>query len=187
MPVIRKIKNLFRPAALNAEIDEELAFHIEQRTTALVADGVKPEEAARRARVQFGNPLVLREASHQARVVDWLEELWRNLRYGGRQLRNSPGFTATAVVSLGLAIGACTAAYSLLNAVVFRKLPVAQPERLFFPTFPSPAIGAQDDQDSFSYPLYQELKATLRAGSGHSYVGLLEPKRRAVGRRRRGR
>lgn len=159
MPVIHRIKNLFRPVELNAEIDEELAFHLEQRTAALVADGLKPEEAARRARVQFGNPLVLREASHRAHVVDWLEELWRSLRYGCRQLRNSPGFTATAVVSLGLAIGACTAAFSLLNAVIFRKLPVVQADRLFFPTYlETRTSGAPEEVDSFSYPLYRELK-----------------------------
>ena len=164
MSVIRKIRNVFRPAELNGEIDEELAYHLEQRTANLVAEGVKPEEAARRARVKFGNPLVMRESSHRVRVADRLENLWRDLSYGLRLLRKSPGFTATAIVSLGLAIGACTAAYSLLNAVIFRTLPVAHPERLFFAMYlEGGARGAQMEMDSFSYPLYRELKsATAR-------------------------
>ena len=159
MSAIGKLRNVFRPGELNAEIDEELAFHLERRTADLVADGIKPEEAARRARVQFGNPLVLRESSHRALVFDWLEELWRNLRYSSRLLRKSPGFAVTSIISLGLAIGACTAAFSLLNAVVFRKLPVAQADRLFFPTYPISGIGAQEEADSFSYPLYLAMKA----------------------------
>jgi putative ABC transport system permease protein len=162
MSAIGKLRNVFRLVELNAEIDEELAFHLEQRTADLVADGIKPDEAARRARVQFGNPLVLREESHKTRAMAWLEDLWRNLRYGFRLLRKSPGFSLTAILSLGLAIGACTAAFSLLNAVIFRKLPVAQADRLFFPTFPISGVGAQEEADGFSYPMYVALKAATR-------------------------
>ena len=159
MSTIGKLKNIFRPVALDADIDEELAYHLEQRTAGLIAAGVKPEDAARRARIQFGNPLVVRETSHHTRVIAWLEDLWRSLNYGFRLLRKSPGFSLTAIVSLGLAIGACTAAFSLLNAVVFRTLPVAHPERLFFATYPSQGPEATQEADSFSYPLYRQLKA----------------------------
>lgn len=159
MSSISKLRNVFRPVELNAEIDEELAFHIEERTADLIAEGIEPGEAARRARLQFGNPLVLRETSHQARVICWFENLWRSLNYGFRLLRKSPGFSLTAIVSLGLAIGACTAAFSLLNAVIFRTLPVAHPERLFFATYPSQGPDATQESDSFNYPLYRELKA----------------------------
>ncbi|HMB52994.1 MAG TPA: ADOP family duplicated permease [Thermoanaerobaculia bacterium] len=111
-------------------LDRELRDHLESRQADLVAAGVEPAEARRRARHEFGSVEAVKEECREATGVAWLHALGRDLRYGLRQLRRNPVFTTVALATLALTIGANTALYSLVDAALFRPLPYPEPERL---------------------------------------------------------
>jgi len=118
-----------RPTA-DQELTEELKDYLEHTTAALEATGLTPEEARRVARRELGNPMVVRE---QVRAYGWenvVDTLFADLRYAVRQLRNNPGFAATAIVILGLGIGATTAIFSAINPILFQSLPYPRPDRI---------------------------------------------------------
>jgi predicted permease len=112
------------------EVDDEIAGHIEEKTAELIADGVPPREARARARREFGNVGLISENSRSVWGWTWLERLTQDLRYGVRMLARTPGFTAVAVLSLALGIGANTAIFGLLDVILYRMLPVERPEEL---------------------------------------------------------
>ena len=117
-----RIAYAFRGDRLNHEIDEEFAAHIEEA----IAAGNDPAEVRR----SFGSQLRLREQSRDTRVVPWLDCLRADVVFGWRQLLKRKVTTAAAVLSLALAIGACTSAFRLIDALFLRPLPVAHADRL---------------------------------------------------------
>ena len=127
---MNRLMNLFRSRRLDAEIDEELQFHIEARVRDNIDAGMTAEEARRDAMRRFGGRLQAREGSHDADIAVWIETIAQDVRYAIRGLRKNPGATSIALLSLGLAIGANTAIFSIVNGVLLRALPYKDSGRL---------------------------------------------------------
>jgi putative ABC transport system permease protein len=115
-----------------AEMEEELRFHLEMETEKNVRAGMSPEEARRRAHLAFGGTEKVKEEVRDARGAPALEVLAQDLRFALRSLRRAPAFTATAILILGLGIGMATAMFTVFDAVVLRKLPVSDPDRIVY-------------------------------------------------------
>ncbi len=125
-----RLRSLFRRDRVERDLDEELAYHMEQTTAAYIARGLSPDEAQRAALRDMDGIEQRKEQCRDARGVGWVEDLVGDLRYAVRTLRRSPAFTAIVVFSLALGIGANTAMFSVMDGLMLRMLPVRDPEQL---------------------------------------------------------
>jgi hypothetical protein len=135
-----RLRNAIRPQRLDEDLADEMRDHMECRADALRAAGCQPEEARRQAAIGFGNVTKLNEQSRDVRLWAALESMLQDVRYTWRGMRKNPAFAVTAVLSLGLAIGANTAIYSIVDAAMLRPLPVPEPDRLVALAWPTRCV-----------------------------------------------
>ena len=157
------VKRLFLRKKLYADLDEEVAFHLEQRVEELTAEGMPREQALAKAKKEFGNVASIKQMAREAWGWKWFEDLMMDMRYGIRMLRKNPVLTITAVLTLALGIGANTAIFTLLYGLALRSLPTPDAAQLVRVGI---ASTAQPDQDDGSWMPYQMLRFFRSEQSG---------------------
>ena len=133
-----RLRALIRREAMETELDEELRYHLERQAEKYRESGLPPGEAMRRARIDFGGPEQIRQQTRDGRGTRLIEDLMQDARYGVRTLAKSPAFTFVAIFTLALGIGASTAIFSLIHAVLLRSLPYGDCARLVYLYTPNP-------------------------------------------------
>src|SRR5437016_14138769 len=157
-----RLQSLFRRDRAAQRLDDEIRFHLEQQIIENIAAGMSREEACHAAMRAFGNTTVLKEETRDTWGWIWLDQAGQDLRFGLRTLRNSPNFTAVAVLTLALGIGANTTIFSLLDGLVLRDLSVLHPEQLV--PFGAHVPGA--DYPALSLLMFQELARSQKLWAG---------------------
>jgi predicted permease len=161
-----RLRSLFRRNAAETELDDELHFHFERQVQKYESSGLAREEALRRARLEFGGIDQVKEECREARGVHFMEELFQDVRYGLRMLRKSPGFTAVALLTLALGIGANTAIFSVVYGVLLRPLPYQDSGRVIVLNETTPSVG----RVSVSYQNFLDWRTQTRSFSRMNVV-----------------
>ena len=155
MSLWSRVANVFRRDSLNRDIEEELQSHLAEA----IAAGRDPAEARR----AFGTLLYHRERSRDIRLIPWLESLYADSVFGWRQIVKRKTTSAAAILSLALAIGACLAAFRLMDAMLWRPLPISAPERLYVFSKDLRVTGGKVwTGDQFEYPLFRQMRARIK-------------------------
>jgi hypothetical protein len=128
--LLRRVQHLHRQSQFERELDDEIQFHIESRAEELQAEGVPVHEALQRARREFGPRARSAEDSRAAWRFQWLEDLWRDLGHAARIFAKSPGFTAVAVLSLGIGVGATYVSFAVVDGTLLRPPRIPRPNEV---------------------------------------------------------
>jgi putative ABC transport system permease protein len=156
-----RVRALFRRETVESEMEDELRFHSERQVEKYLKTGMSRGEALRRVRMEFGGPEQVKEDCRDARGVSLAETLAQDLRYGWRTLLKSPGFTAAALFTLALGIGANTAIFSVVYGILLQPLPFRDASRLVLLNETTPRVG----NVSVSYPNFQDWRHQSRTFS----------------------
>lgn len=156
-------QRLWRRKQMDAQLDKELGFHLEQHTTELMAQGHTPEEAQRLARIALGGPQQVTEQCRDARGTRWLEDLLQDTRYALRGLWQKPGFAAVALLTLALGTGATTVMFTVINGVLLKPLAYPEPHRLVSLWEQTDWSSRFGNQWAFTYPNFLDCKRDNRS------------------------
>ena len=159
----RRFSVFRRRDAWTQELDEEMKLHLELRTKANLEGGMTPSDAALAAKRRFGNPVALRENTRDEWNAQWLESMWKDIRYSIRRLARDRAATLAIVLTLALGIGANSAMFTLINLVLFKPAPVAAPDTLAWLHVTDMRSG---QLQKLSYPGYRHLTQATEAFSG---------------------
>src|SRR5690349_1614302 len=158
--LIRRLRYWMKSAKRSEALREEMELHLDETAAELEADGMAVEDARAEARRRFGNVTLKHEESREIWISRFLSELGQDVRYGLRMLVKNPTLTIVAVLTLALGVGANTAIFSIVDAVLLRSLPYRDPDRLVRVFFQEPGVGLRDVR--FSEPELEDLQT--RAG-----------------------
>ena len=156
------LRRLFGRTKLDRDLENEIRFHVEAHARDLMAEGVSPDEARRRALAAFGGLEPIKERARDARGTRWIDDAVLDWRHAFRSLRRQKAFAGAALLSLSVGVGANTAVFNVLNALLLRPLPVAAPARLLYVERVRPvAPGRNDEKRRFSYPAFERYAKAL--------------------------
>src|SRR5262250_367914 len=164
--LMSRLRALFRRESVLRDIEEELRVHVEMETETNIKRGMPPDEARAAALKSFGNLGRNTERGYDIRGGGWLETLWQDLRYGARMLLKNPGFTFVAVITLTLGIGANTAIFSLVEALLLRPLPYGEPDRLVLLS----ETGSNGQRNHIPYPNFSDWRERAQSFEGMASI-----------------